>query len=527
MNEKLSYEALEKKVQELEIELLDAKQIEEALRESEMMVEKAERISHVGIWRLQPATNEIKWSDELYRIFGLQKQQPTDLLTKAVELIHPDDRTHAIEISEASIAAKKPYSVQYRIIRPDNTVRHAVTIAEIVFDDKEEVLEVIGIVQDITERKQAEEQLHEKIVQLDSILSNAPLVFSAVNLEGEFILSEGKGLEALGRKPGQFVGISVFDLYKNNPDILEYIRRAMSGESVKAIVELGSEVFDVNYEPIRDDNGKIGGVVAVSNIVTERKQAEAELEKYRKHLELMVEERTTELKKTQEVLLQKEKLAAIGQLSGSVAHDIRNPLGAIKNSIYFLNLISNDSTDDKVKEHLKLMEMEITKASDIINDLLNFSRENEPIMVEGQINNTISDLLKGFTIPKKITVETELDPMLPMLLFDALQIQRAFYNLITNAFQAMVAGGLLKISSSKSDGFIKVQVQDSGTGISPEALENIFDPLFTTKSKGVGLGLTIVKTFVEKHNGLVEVSSEVEKGTTFTVKLPIIQEETT
>jgi signal transduction histidine kinase len=270
-----------------------------------------------------------------------------------------------------------------------------------------------------------------------------------------------------------------------------------------------------------------GMVYAAATDITERKQREEELEKHQKHLELMVEERTADLKKAQEVLLQKEKLAAIGQLSGSVAHDIRNPLGAIKNSIYFLNLISNDSTDDKVKEHLKLMEMEITKASDIINDLLNFSRENEPIMVEGQINNTISDLLKGFTIPKKITVETELDPMLPMLLFDALQIQRAFYNLITNAFQAMVAGGLLKISSSKSDGFIKVQVQDSGTGISPEALENIFDPLFTTKSKGVGLGLTIVKTFVEKHNGLVEVSSEVEKGTTFTVKLPIIQEETT
>jgi two-component system NtrC family sensor kinase len=93
--------------------------------------------------------------------------------------------------------------------------------------------------------------------------------------------------------------------------------------------------------------------------------------------------------------------------------------------------------------------------------------------------------------------------------------------------QDLVPGGLLQISSCKSDGFIEVQILDSGTGISPEELESIFDPLFTTKAKGVGLGLTIVKTFVEKHNGTVEVCSEAEKGTAFTVKLPLIQEETT
>jgi PAS domain S-box-containing protein len=128
---------------------------------------------------------------------------------------------------------------------------------------------------DTTDRRLAEDALQEKISQLHMILPHAPLVLSAVNLEGEFILSEGKGLETLGRKPGEFVGVSAFDLYKkSNPDIVEYIRRALSGESVNAIVELDGEMFDVNYEPIMEADGKITGVVAVSNIITERKQRE-------------------------------------------------------------------------------------------------------------------------------------------------------------------------------------------------------------------------------------------------------------
>ncbi len=133
--------------------------------------------------------------------------------------------------------------------------------------------------QKIQRRKQSEDELQEKIGQLHAILSHAPLVLSAVDLEGVFILSEGKGLEVLGRKPGQFVGVSAFDLYKeNNPDIFGYIQRAMTGESVNATVKLAGEVFDVNYEPIRDDTGKISGVVGVSNIITERKQTEEALQ---------------------------------------------------------------------------------------------------------------------------------------------------------------------------------------------------------------------------------------------------------
>jgi PAS domain S-box-containing protein len=159
----------------------------------------------------------------------------------------------------------------------------------------------VAVWHDITERKLAEEALLESNRKLKTILAHAPLVLSAVDLDGVFILSEGKGLEKLGRKPGEFVGVSARSLYeKEKPEILEYIRKAMTGEAVNATVELTGEVFDVIYEPICDETGKIEGVVAVSTIITERQRAEQKLREAHDTLEERVEQRTMELEKETE-----------------------------------------------------------------------------------------------------------------------------------------------------------------------------------------------------------------------------------
>lgn len=262
------------------------------------------------------------------------------------------------------------------------------------------------------------------------------------------------------------------------------------------------------------------GLGIIFSDITERKQAEEKIKQYSENLESMVFDRTEELQKTQTELLLKDRLASIGKLAGSVAHDIRNPLGVISNSIYFLNQIGDDEINEPIKKHITIMDREINRANDIIADLMDFSRENRPAMVERQVNDVIEKLLERIIFPEKVTVETELDPALPLFPFDSSQIQRVVQNLITNACQAMTEKGTLHISSSKVGEFIVLKIQDTGTGIKSEEVENIFEPLFTTKSKGVGLGLSIVKTFIEKHNATVEVESEVGKGTTFTIKFP-------
>ncbi|MFC1886369.1 PAS domain S-box protein, partial [Thermodesulfobacteriota bacterium] len=192
------------------------------------------------------------------------------------DFVHPDDLELAVTTGkERKERGESIAGFQNRYQCKDGSYRWLSWSAMPLVDQQL----TFAIARDITDDKQVEETLQEKIQQLHAILSHAPLVLSAVNIEGEFILSEGKGLEVLGRKPGQFVGVSAFDLYKkSNPDIVEYIRRALSGESVNAIVGLAGKFFDVAYEPIRDHTGKIVGVVGVSNIITERKRVEESLQ---------------------------------------------------------------------------------------------------------------------------------------------------------------------------------------------------------------------------------------------------------
>ncbi len=255
--------------------------------------------------------------------------------------------------------------------------------------------------------------------------------------------------------------------------------------------------------------------------IKERKKAEAELKQYSENLESMVEERTEELKETQRELIRQEKLVAIGKLSGSVAHDIRNPLGVISNSIYYLNFVSNEETDEKIREHISIMEREINRANEIINDLMNFSRENTPNLSKGDMNRLIGEYVEELQLPDNILLETELDPALPILAFDHSQLHRIFHNLLTNARQSMPDGGALQIRTSHDNEFVRIAISDTGRGIAGEDLDKIFEPLFTTRTRGVGLGLSIVKDFIEKHGGAIEVESELGKGTTFTVRLPV------
>lgn len=227
-----------------------------------------------------------------------------------------------------------------------------------------------------------------------------------------------------------------------------------------------------------------------------------------------------ELKDTQERLVRSEKLAMLGQLSGSVGHEIRNPLAAISNSVYYLNMKIKDP-DEKVEKHLSIMKTEILRADQIISDLLDFSRGASPALVKGDVSDIIKEVLEGSCLPDYVTVDTEFASGLPKAIFDINQMRQVFSNLISNAVQAMPEGGTLEITTTAKDGFVETKVIDSGEGIAEDNLKKVFEPLFTTKSKGIGLGLAIVEGIIERHNGKIEVESRAGKGTTFIIKLPV------
>ncbi len=251
-----------------------------------------------------------------------------------------------------------------------------------------------------------------------------------------------------------------------------------------------------------------------------RKQAEKELEKYRNHLETLVEERTKELKDAQEQLVLKEKLVAIGQVSGSIAHELRNPLATMQSSSYYLSRVLKDA-DDKVKKHLTLIQDTILLSNNIITNLLSLTRARSLSPVKSDVNRIVKDVLTDFKTVEGITINTQLEENLPTVPLDIIQISSVFKNIISNSVQAIPEGGSLDIKTEMKGDFVGVEFKDTGTGISKENIQKIYEPLFITKAKGIGLGLSLVKTIIDEHNGSILVESEIGKGTTFTLKLAI------
>ena len=232
-----------------------------------------------------------------------------------------------------------------------------------------------------------------------------------------------------------------------------------------------------------------------------------------------------ELREAQEQLIRSEKLAAIGQLAGGVGHELRNPLGAIKNAIYYVKgKVAKSELGEKeprVIEFLDIADDEVNSSNKIITDLLGFSRVGKPAVSPARIEGVIDDALSRLAIPENIEVVKNLDAGLPEVNIDTDQTRQVLVNMIMNAVQAMPEGDRLTISAREGDKFLEVEISDTGCGIPREAIGKIFDPLFTTRAKGIGLGLAVCKAVIERHKGHIEVESEVGKGTTFTIRLPL------
>ena len=227
------------------------------------------------------------------------------------------------------------------------------------------------------------------------------------------------------------------------------------------------------------------------------------------------------LRKTQDELVRNEKLAVLGQVAGSVGHELRNPLGVMNNAVYFLQTVLADA-DDSVKEYLDIIRSEIEGSERIVSDLLDSVRTKQPHAESVGVREMLEQILHKLSIPSIVTVKLDIPATLSPLRADALQIHQVLRNLISNGVEAMPEGGTLEIRAVEDvpAKTITVSIRDSGCGMTPEQLGKLFQPLFTTKARGIGLGLVVVKNLTEINGGHVEVQSEAGKCSTFFVTLP-------
>jgi signal transduction histidine kinase len=226
-------------------------------------------------------------------------------------------------------------------------------------------------------------------------------------------------------------------------------------------------------------------------------------------------------RKTQDELVHSEKLAVLGQIVGSVGHELRNPLGVMSNAVYFLQTVLADA-DDSVKEYLDIFKGEIAGSERIVSDLLDSVRTKPPHPEIVAVRELLEKTLGKCAVPSTVTVKLDIPETLSPLRVDPQQIHQVFRNLISNGIEAMPEGGILEIQASEDAQAktITISVRDSGAGIAPEVLAKLFQPLFTTKARGIGLGLVVVKRLTQANGGSVEVQSEAGKGATFFVALP-------
>ncbi|KAA1259274.1 Sensor protein FixL [Rubripirellula obstinata] len=271
--------------------------------------------------------------------------------------------------------------------------------------------------------------------------------------------------------------------------------------------------------------------------ISDLKDVQNQLVQLNDALEVRILERTEELRRAQAELVAKEKLATLGQVSGGIAHEIRNPLNAVKTSAYFL-MNAKSVSPDKMREHLERIDRQVGLIDNVVTSLTDVARLPEPKLIRCSLAEVFASVLGDVSGLENITIVNDLTNQDAIVFADKNQLQIVFRNLIRNARDA-IAEKAQNLKSEKPNGAdrspdpnritisvqadgksIALSISDTGVGISPEQLDRILEPFFTTKARGMGLGLAITRTIVEKNDADISVNSKLGEGTTFTIRFP-------
>jgi len=337
--------------------------------------------------------------------------------------------------------------------------------------------------------------------------------------------------DMLSRTWKVMIFVTVFVLF------LGYAVSVVITQPIQALREAATKIAEGNFDFEPDliiPNDEIGELAhtflemseSLKIKTSEILSAKEQLEKLNRTLENRVEARTRELKSAQEELIKKERLAAMGQMASVVSHEIRNPLAVMNNSIYFIKTKLGTNVEPKIAKHMSIIESEIRQANGIIDEILSFARTRDLKPKITNLNSYIDELLSTYPFPQHIELEKKLYSGQIIVNIDQDEMNQVIRNLIKNAIEVMPERGkiIVRIDVTQEN-MAKIEIEDTGPGIAKDVLEKLFTPFFTTKARGTGLGLAVVKKVIERHKGKVEISSVVGKGACFKLYLPVANEQ--
>lgn len=517
---------LEKRVDErtaeLREEIEERKRVEQALRQSEERFRVVMKASPI-VMAITDRDLRYVWIENPHRDFDAES-----VIGKRDDELADNEATRRfMDVKRRVLEEEKGIRTEITFPLSEGTVTYDVT-AEPLHDPEGNVIGVTTASLDITRRRQAEIALKQYSEHLEDMVEKRTQELEAAHQRIKEALTLNRAI--ITASP---LGITAYDasctcilaneaiseiLEKPREEILDNDFRNITEWETSGMRQAAEEVLATG-EFLRLNMRRT--LASGKEVWLEHRFHPFEIEGKR-HL-LVVTDDVTARRMMHERMIRQEKLATLGQLSGSVSHELRNPLGAIKNAAYFLTL-AVDSPDPDVQESLEILEREVNRSEVIISTLLNFARAEPPAFQPVNLNQLLKERTLQNEIPKSVHVVHHLDDEIPDVPADPNQLRRVFGNLIDNAVEAMPDGGQLTVvTAPKGDDAVAISITDTGEGISRANQAKIFEPLFTTKTEGIGLGLAMADSLIRGHGGTITVKSEEGEGSTFTVVLPIEQ----
>ena len=474
-----------------------------------------------GVWDWNIKTGEFYIDPSVKGILGYREDEiPNDIKAWSTHF-HPDDVHPMNNAARAHMEGKTAdYNIEYRMIHKDGSIRWIEVQGKILRDSEGNAIRFVGTDTDITERRNFEEALRDSEDRFHSVISNTPVVLWAIDSDGMITLSEGKGLKALGLKQREAVGRSVFDMYRDDPKIMEDIHKALSGKIFTSIVQAGNITYETKYQPIRNEEGTITGVSCLSIDVTERQLAEKLIQEQVQKL--------SELNKLKTDLLRRS------------SHELKTPLISIKGYADLLLKLHGDKLDDEMLSIVEEIKRGSLRLENLVKDLLESSKLESGKLQLKVLKEDLAFLISFCVgelrlLAKKRNHEIVLNIHDKLItLFEKEKIYDVVNNLLSNAIKYTPSGGRIEVKSEIKDGFYIISVKDNGIGIKKDEKPVLFQQFgkierfgrgWDVEPGGSGLGLYISKKIVELHGGNIWLESEGRnKGSTFYFSLPIINE---
>jgi two-component system sensor kinase FixL len=500
---------------------LARKRSDEALRESEARLSLATNAAGAGLWAMEPETGHVWFTPKSRELFHFPPDEELNY-ESFFQVIHPEDREQVRLAVQQVFQSGEHLLSDYRIVLPDGSIRWIAARGQRYRKQTGEPYRLMGVSIDITERKRVEEALRASERQLRLMADSLPVLIAYIDREQRYRFNNLAYATWFGIPRDALRGVPVREVLgdKAYEAVRGYMEKALAGEELEFETKLSTRdgttrYIQALYVPHVEDSGKVLGFYALVHDVTEHRRIDLEIQRQRDELAHV------------------SRVAALGELTASLAHELHQPLAAImSNAQAALRFLAQDEPDfQEIRDILQDIVADDRRANEVIQRLHLLLRRARPELAPLAINELIAEvltLLKREVFLRGITIELHLDADLPPVVGDWVQLQQVVLNLVLNAADAMADGEpqsrrLIIRTERENEGKVRVAVRDFGTGLDGQNLHRLFEPFYSTKPEGLGMGLAICRSIVETHGGRLWAFNNPDRGATFMFTIRVSQ----